>query len=145
MYVYDLVLLDLDGDDGICLNVIYLFIYLFDMIDGFWSWDFCYYHVGLLEVSTFPFYYISIRVDGAEIFRDLCKHLMWLFLADVTVMSIGLFLNVGVLSTNVVRWDAGYTFIFVWHFKLSSYVSIIVQFVIARGMPLQLIKGSKVS
>ena len=64
-----------------------IYFILFDMIDGSLSWGFCYCHVGFIELYAFPFYCILIQVDGVGIFRGLCKHLMWLFLAYVIVMG----------------------------------------------------------
>ena len=54
-------------------------------------------HLNLIEVSDFPFY------DGANIFRDLCEHLMQLFLANCNVghwisSDVGDLLGTGLVS-----------------------------------------------
>ena len=64
-----------------------IYFICFDMAGGFWSWGFCYCHMGTTMGYTFPFYGTRIRVNGAKIFRDLYMRSMRLFLDDVIVFS----------------------------------------------------------
>ena len=98
----------------------------FNMTNGSWSWGFCYCNVGLIEVYTFPFYCTWIRVDGAEIFRDLCEHSMQLFLANVIIMGTGSALMCGYL-VRCCQMGCGLHFYFLRHLDPSSYATIMVQ------------------